>query len=222
MDQPDLSEREHVQALRGLERLNFWSGSASILWPAVRAELQQAGTPLRLLDVATGGADVPLRLWHKAQKAGLPLEVEGCDVSATALKRAQEQAERLGAPARFHHLDVLNDPIPEPYDIVTTSLFLHHLEEADAVEVLRRMSQATRRLLLVSDLRRGLPGWLLAYLASRLFSASRIVHTDGPLSVEGAFLTTELSELASRAGLAPVRVDRRWPFRMLLTWRRPT
>ena len=75
MDQPDLDLARHLLALRGLERINFWSGSAGILWPTVRTALRQAGRPLRLLDVATGAGDVPIRLWQRARRAGLKASI---------------------------------------------------------------------------------------------------------------------------------------------------
>ena len=38
MDQPDLSPARHAGALRGLARINFFSGSAGTLWPPLREE----------------------------------------------------------------------------------------------------------------------------------------------------------------------------------------
>jgi hypothetical protein len=48
-----------------------------------------------------------------------------------------------------------------------------------------------------------------------------VVHFDGPASVAGAFTQAEARELAERAGLRGAEVAARWPFRWLLTWRRP-
>src|SRR5918912_1375115 len=74
MDQPGLDPRRHAHALRGLARINFWSGSAGILWPDLAALAREtAPRPLRVLDVATGGGDVPIRLWRRARRAGLDL-----------------------------------------------------------------------------------------------------------------------------------------------------
>lgn len=220
MDQPDLEPARHQLALRGLERINFWSGSAGILWPAVRTALQQADQPLRLLDVATGAGDVPVRLWHKTRRVGLPLEVAGCDRSPTALDYARRQAEQKQAGVTFFTYDVLREPLPAGYDIITCSLFLHHLEETEAVQLLRHMGHAAGRLVLVSDLARGRLGYLLAYAGTRLLSRSDVVHTDGPLSVESAFRPEEARRLAERAGLGGARVARHWPCRWLLTWER--
>src|SRR5437868_11693552 len=89
MDQPDLDPRRHVEALRGLERINALSGSARLLWPPVRELARKAAAPLRLLDVATGAGDVPLRLWRRARKAGVALTVAGCDRSACAVGHAR-------------------------------------------------------------------------------------------------------------------------------------
>jgi len=44
MDQPGLDRQAHVQALRGLARLNLWSGSARILWPELAALSRSANT----------------------------------------------------------------------------------------------------------------------------------------------------------------------------------
>ena len=75
-------------------------------------------------------------------------------------------------------------------------------------------------LVLINDLDRSLGGLLLARAATRLLSASSVVHTDGPRSVEGAFTRDEARGLAERAGLAGVTLQRRWPCRWLLSWRR--
>jgi 2-polyprenyl-3-methyl-5-hydroxy-6-metoxy-1,4-benzoquinol methylase len=220
MDEPDLDEGRHYQALRGLERINRWSGSARILWPPLRALARTADKPIRLLDLATGGGDVPIRIWHMARRAGIPLEVEGCDLSATAVAHACRRNNEHGASVGFFAWDALRAPLPEGYDVLTCSLFLHHLEEEQVVDLLRRMAAAANGLVLVNDLRRSTAGLLLAHAATRLLTASPVVHTDGPLSVRAAFTAAEMRRLAERAGLAGATVTRRWPFRMLLTWRR--
>jgi len=221
MDEPGLDPRAHSLALKGLERINRWSRSNSIVWPPMR-ELarRQPNQALRVLDVATGAGDMPIRLWHRARRTGVCLEIEACDISPHALEYARSRAKAVGARTRFFTLDVLHDPLPTDYDVVMSSLFLHHLEEGDAIDLLRRMSAAARQLVLVNDLRRGVAGFLLAYVGTRVLSSSPIVHIDGPRSVEAAFTVAEARHLAHEAGLTGAAVVRRWPCRWLLTWRR--
>jgi 2-polyprenyl-3-methyl-5-hydroxy-6-metoxy-1,4-benzoquinol methylase len=222
MDQPDLDRGLHVEALRGLERINLVSGSARLLWPALERLARQAGPAgLRVLDVATGAGDVPLRLWRRARRTGLPLRIDGCDRSDCALNHARRRAREQQADVRFFEWDALGGPLPESYDVLISSLFLHHLADEEAVGLLRRMGWAARRLVLINDLERSLAGWFFAYLGTRVLSASPVVHTDGTLSVAAAFTRQEALNLAHRAGLWGATVQRRWPFRFLLAWSRP-
>ena len=84
---------------------------------------------------------------------------------------------------RFFALDVLAESIPEGYDVVTCSLFLHHLDETDAIGLLRKMADSAGRLVLVNDLIRSRMGYVLAWAGCRLLSRSPIVRHDGPVSV---------------------------------------
>jgi SAM-dependent methyltransferase len=225
MDQPDLDPARHVQALRALARVNFLSRSAGILWPPLcelaREAAREGRGPPRVLDVATGAGDVPVRLWRRARRAGLELHLEGCDISPVALEYARARAAAAGAAVRFFEHDALSGPPPPGYDAVMCSLFLHHLDDEEAVAFLRRLAEAAGRLVLINDLARGWAGLVLAHLVVRLLTTSAVVHTDGPRSVEAAFTRAEALALAERAGLAGARVGRRWPCRYLLTWRRP-
>ena len=220
MDQPGLDRQQHVVALRGLERINRLSRSAGTLWPRIRSLARQGG-PVRVLDVASGGGDVPIRLWQLAHDAGLSVQIDGCDRSAEAVAYARRQAERHRAPVGFFQADALEEELPPGYHVLTSSLFLHHLDAAQAVQFLRRMGEAAGRLVLSNDLERSAAGWLAAYLGTRLLSSSPVVHVDGVRSVEGAFTLAEVQNLAEQAGLRGAKVIWRWPFRYLLSWRRP-
>jgi 2-polyprenyl-3-methyl-5-hydroxy-6-metoxy-1,4-benzoquinol methylase len=116
----------------------------------------------------------------------------------------------------------LKTPLPDGYDVITCSLFLHHLEEFDAESMLRSMASAATQMIVASDLRRTRLGYAMALVASRLLTRSPIVRVDGPLSVAAAFTIEEAQALAARAGLAGTTISRRWPQRYLLVWRKPS
>lgn len=222
MDQPGLDINQHRQALRGLERINTFSGSVRVLWPALRELAKQVRPqPLKVLDIATGAGDVPIALWRKAQREGADLHIDGWDLSQTAIDFAASRAAGCQGAVHFHRRDALVDDIPRDYDAIVSSLFLHHLDEDQAVSLLRRMGEATRRLVLINDLARSAFNLLLVRVATRLLSLSPVVHVDGPRSVEAAFTPAEMQQLAHRAGLEDAQVSRRFPCRFLLSWRRP-
>lgn len=213
MDDPSLPAPDHRQALAGLARINAISGSAAVFWSELEPFCRAAGRPLRLLDLASGGGDVALALWRKARTAGLPLAVDGCDRDETAVGIANHRA--AGAEVRFFRHDALADPLPDGYDIVTSSLFLHHLSDDEAAGFLARL--ASTRLAMVQDLDRSPLGWLLAWGGTRLLSRSPVVHFDGPVSVEAAFTVREAAALARRAGWQQPRVRAWFPCRWLLS-----
>jgi SAM-dependent methyltransferase len=219
MDEPDLDAATHEAALRALSRINVWSLSHRILWPSIREfSGQRPDYTVRVLDVACGGGDVTLRLAGAAQRAGLKVQVDGCDLSETALTLAKRRAAELKSSSQFFRFDALHDPWPTDYDVICCSLFLHHLPADAATQWLRSAATATRNLVLVSDLVRNRWGYFLACFFSRLLTRSPVVHFDAPVSVTGAFTLAEMRDLASQAGLHGAKVSRRWPARMLLQW----
>jgi len=222
MDQPGLHPDEHVQALRGLSRINFWSRSTGILWPPLRdLAREMSPRPVRVLDLATGAGDAPIRLWHKARRSGLPLELAGCDISPVAVRHARDNARQAGADVTFFEYDALRGELLRDYDVVIASFFLHHQPSDDQARLLlRRMGDMASRMVLVHDLIRGPFHLFLVHVVTRLLSASPIVHTDGVRSLKAAFTRPEVRQLAAEAGLDGATVEWRWPFRLLLTWRR--
>jgi 2-polyprenyl-3-methyl-5-hydroxy-6-metoxy-1,4-benzoquinol methylase len=221
MDDPTLSAAAHEGALRALGRINWFSGSAGIFWPPVRSLAATDPTRVwRLLDIATGGGDVAIRLWHKARRAGVKLEVHAADISPTALDFARARAKQAGANVQFLRLDVHRNAIPTGYDVIISSLFLHHLAWQQARALLQGMRQAAGRMVVVNDLRRCTPGYLLAWLAGRTLTTSPVARVDAPRSVEAAFNLDEIRALAVQAEMDNVELTRHWPCRFRLTWRR--
>ena len=216
MDDPALPEAEHVHALRGLRRINRWTGNAMVAWQPIQELAESLGKrQLSLLDIATGSGDVPLQLLRYAAASGIQLGVDACDVSQTALDFARSSLP-AGSRINLFQLDATSEPIPNEYDVVMCTTFLHHLSRADAATVLRKMRDAARKRVVIVDLERGVLNWLLVCFGCHLFSRSRVVHFDGPQSVRAAFTVSEIQILAQDLGFASLSVRRSWPCRFLL------
>lgn len=221
LDQPGIASLRRTQALRGLKRVNAISRSHAVLWPVLeRLSRDRKPNPVRVLDIACGGGDVALSLAHQARRHQLNIAVDGCDINRETIQFARHQAMVQDLSVQFFNLDVLQDPLPDNYDLLTCTLFLHHLSNLDAVELLGRMRKAAQHQILVDDLIRSHVGWCLAWLGSHLLSTSDVVHHDGPISAAAAFTMKEVRELAEHAGLENATVTRHWPERFLLSWSR--
>ncbi len=217
MDDPTLDPARHLRALDALERVNRVSLTANRVWSEVAALARDGVRPVRVLDVACGGGDVLAELERRAKRHGVDVELHGCDRSPLALRRARERA---GPACRWHELDVVADELPGRHDVVVSSLFLHHLSEEDAVLLLRAMASVAERVLMVQDLRRTLAGYLVAWVGLHTLTRSDVARTDGLASVRAAFTAREAAGLARAAGLEDALVQRCWPQRFLLEWRR--
>ena len=221
MDQPDLDVRQHRQALTALGRANAISRTAAAIWPAMRDAARDAGTrPLHVLDIASGGGHLVVSLARRAAIEGIPLDVTGWDVSPVAIEYARTLAERASVTkVRFERADALRDPMPGGIDVVVCTLFLHHRPDVDAATLLRRMRDAARQMVVISDLRRTRLGYLFTWVGCRLLSRSHVFHVDGTRSVAAALTTDEARGMAERAQLAGAQVSEIWPQRWLLVWR---
>ena len=184
---PRLRPAELDAALTGLARINaFCRSAAGLASSLITLAKQTPDRPLRVLDVATGAGDVPIRIHRLAKNAGARLEIEACDISPVAVDHANRSAKRQQSDVRFFVHDVLNESLPTGYDATISSLFLHHLTEEDAVQALRQMA-AAGRVVMVTDLARSRFNHFQVWAACHL-----------PDSVP--------SELARRSCVRPVRL----------------
>jgi len=222
MDAPDLPPVRFVETLKGLGRVNTVTRSARLMWPDLEAAaLRHPERPLRILDVACGGGDVLIALWRTAAKRGLRLELAGCDLSPTAVGYASDAAIKAGVPIKFFVHRVPQDPLPEGYDVIMSTLFLHHLDEDGAISFLRDAAAKTRDRIVIQDLVRSPMSYWFARLGTSMLFLNDICRLDGRTSVEGAFTRPEALELARKAGLDRAKIVLRFPFRYLIRWVRP-
>ena len=150
------------------------------------------------------------------------MQVTGLDISSRAVARAERHSRRRtgGAHVSFSVHDILTDACP-PCDIATVSLFLHHLDDDEAVHVLSSLARAARIGIVASDLLRNATGLTLAVVGTAVLSRSRVARVDGPLSVRAARTPDEYRTLLDRAGLQEATIHRGWPQRAILVWTRP-
>jgi SAM-dependent methyltransferase len=198
MDRPQPVTAELVSDLRNLRQFNRTFGSYALTTHFLRRWIQPEAQ-LRVLDLATGSGDIPRLVIDYARKVGATVRVDAIDQQNSTL----EIARGLSADypeIDFKQGDVLFFGEDGQYDIVLSSLALHHFDEAGAVRLLERCRHLSRRFVLVSDLRRGFLATVGVYLLTALIYRESMTRTDARLSAERAFSFREFGSLAERAG----------------------
>ena len=216
MDGPGLDRAQHVHALDALATINRVSLTATRVWSEIVRIHRGSSRTVRVLDVACGAGDVLHAVARRAVRAGVPVELRGCDMSTVALEEVERRSH--GFPIGVLELDVLRDELPDDNDLITSSLFLHHLATDDAAVLLRRMGRATRHGLLVQDLRRTRLGYAFAWIGLHTLTSSDVARIDGLRSVRAAFSMDEARTLCTAAGLPSASVERVWPQRFAIRW----
>lgn len=168
--------------------------------------------PLRVLDVACGEGDMLRRLHRWGRRTGHDLVLTGLDLSAQGIEAAQA-ATPAGTGIEYRVGNVFAAP-PGDVDVVLSSLFTHHLSDADVVRFLRLMEDTARVGWFVNDLHRHPLAFHGFRALSSLAGWHRFVRHDGPVSVARSFRRAEWNRLLQEAGLAG-KARLRWhvPFR---------
>jgi len=157
-----------------------------------------------VLDVGTGGADIPVSLLAEATRRGQSLQVTGIDSRSEVIAAARIARPAIGRVAGLDLVvgDGRSLPFPDrSFDIAHTSLVVHHLEPTEAIALLREMTRVSRSGIVVNDLARSRIGVLGAWLLSRLATRNRLSRNDAPLSARRAYSRGELRDLVDDAGL---------------------
>lgn len=218
------TELAHVPAveladnLRDIRRANRLFGGTRAVCRALAPLIRDwpAGETLRVLDLATGSADIPAAIADLAEREGARVWVLATDLQPRVLAVARAAA-RPGV-VEIEAADVLALPYPgASFDVVTLSLALHHFAPADGARALAEMRRVGRRLLVVNDLERSRAGYVGAWLVGHLLTRNRLTRHDAPLSVRRAYTRDEALALARLAGWHDARVRRMAPFRYVLT-----
>jgi SAM-dependent methyltransferase len=204
--------------LADLRRINCcWGGNRSALSALLpRISAWPRGRALRILDVGCGGGDLLRAVARRCRVLGIRPQLVGIDRSRRILKITR------GAVSEFPEISLVSAEALEPpftpgsFDFVLSSLLLHHLPPARAVDFLRLMKSLSNQGVIVSDLRRGRMEYLVTRLITGLFSRSRMTRLDAPLSVLRSLTLPEARELAHRAGWTAGDVRRSFPLRLLI------
>lgn len=205
IDGDELDPHDLAVNLRELAMLNRLPGGIGASLAAID-RLADGRRDLEVLDAGTGGGDMALAMArHGRSGAG-----EGRWRVIAADRSEAVLAHAAGRMADDPHVSLLRaDALALPLgdgavDVAHASLFLHHLEPAEAVALLRELARVSRIGVVVNDLRRGPVPYLATALTVLALCRGRYTRRDGLASARRAYTLAELDELLAAAGLRVV------------------
>jgi ubiquinone/menaquinone biosynthesis C-methylase UbiE len=218
IDTGNYTPEEYENCIEELQFVNRWMGDAHSLKATLFPEVQaQRLTNFSLLDVGAGSGEL-LRVtaaWARQTRRGL--RAVGLELNERSAQSIIEESRR------FHEIssvrgNALQLPFADSeFDYVICSLFTHHFVEEQVIKILGEMSRVSRRRIFVIDLHRHPLAYYLYTTLGKLVLKNRLIRHDGALSILRSFKPDELLELAQRAGLNDIRIERHFPARLVLS-----
>jgi SAM-dependent methyltransferase len=204
-----------------LESINRFLGGCRIALGYLDEFMEAAPMrSLNILDLATGGADIPRTIVEWTRRRGIRVTITAVDGNPDILRVAREQCA-VYPEIHLEQHDLLALPYPtSSFDLVFCSLALHHFAEADVVAILRRIHDIARVGYIINDLRRNRVAIGLSKLMARTIITNPIARFDAPASCERAFSVGELRAMAAQAGITNIAIRRHWFFRMAMAGRK--
>jgi ubiquinone/menaquinone biosynthesis C-methylase UbiE len=202
------SPAEVEGSLADLRLVNRWFGGASTLFRLVRNVAQRTGArEFSLLDVAGASGDIAHYVQARMLRLGVRVDIVLLDRSTSHLS---QQFPAVAA-------DALAMPFPDgSFDLVTSSLFLHHLEPEQIRSFANEALRVARVAVLANDLRRSALHLAAVYSGYVLYR-SRLTRHDAPASVRRSYTAEELRDILRASSAARLEIEDSYLFRLAAT-----
>jgi ubiquinone/menaquinone biosynthesis C-methylase UbiE len=219
MDDLNTPEKELRINLHELEVVNEYLGGYSVVLSAL--DKMQLPDNISIMDIGSGGGDTLRAIAKWFRKKNKQASLIGIDWNDVMTKYAQEHSKAY-SEISFRTIDIFSRQLDsEKADIVTCSLFCHHFEHNNLVELIKRMNELANKSVIINDLHRH---WLAYYsikILTSVFSKTYVVKNDAPLSVARALTRKEWIQVMQDAGISNYSIKWKWAFRWLIIINKP-
>ncbi len=209
MDDFSLSDGRIDKALKELRSINKFLGGNSVSRRGIMHFTDGAATDFTILDIGGGGSDILYDM--KNNKENLSIYSLDMNKYSCHFQKKEKGNDKIICA------DAFSLPVREKsFDLVHVSLFLHHFNEDQIIELIKYFLAVSRKGIVINDLRRNILAYLGIRILTALFSKSEFVMNDGPLSVRRAFNKKDLKNIMVRSGIKKYIIRRKWAFRFML------
>jgi ubiquinone/menaquinone biosynthesis C-methylase UbiE len=217
LDKGDYTAEEYEGCIVELQRVNRWLGDASALRDSLMTEIEKLNLQnFSVLDVGAGSGELLRVVAEWARQRGRKAQLTGVELNMRSVREISASATKFPEISAIRG-DAFQLPfVDNQFDYALCSLFTHHFKNADVVGILCELSRVSSRGVFVIDLHRHPVAYFFYTTIGRLFLHNRLIREDGALSILRSFTPGELLDLARRAGLVNPRVERHFPYRLVL------
>jgi|CXWL01.1.fsa_nt_gi ubiquinone/menaquinone biosynthesis C-methylase UbiE len=210
LDTGDYTPAEYARWQLEMRFIHRIFGEVRALKATLFREMNENGHErVSVLDVGAGSGELLRELvkWTDGRKTFFA----GAEIHSDAARSIHEK------DISAIQCDALQLPLADDsFDHAFCTLFLHHLDDAAAIELVREMARVSRGRIFVIDLNRHPTAYYTYKIVGRLF-LQRFSLEDGALSILRSRTPLEMRAIAVKAGLCDVRVEHSRVNRLILS-----
>jgi len=218
MDGDDIPAKDLFQNYRELHVINKWLGGYRITLKGLSSLITDPQREYSILDVGCGGGSMINEISKWGKRKHFSLRLTGIDLSEAAIDFSQRNEMDHHNWLRCDVFKHLNSGVK--YDVITSTLFMHHFSDQEIVELISRMIQSCRVGIVINDLQRNPVAFRSIQVLTKLFSKSYLVKNDAPLSVQRSFRKQDWKKIFESSGISSAQIKWQWAFRYLIVIRK--
>ena len=217
LDGNDIPFEDIARNMTELNFINKYLGGHSITLDGLKNLIEAndfSNRELIICEIGCGGGDNLHIISNWCRKNRIRLRTIGIDINPDCIVYAratfkEPHAEWINSDFRVVRFN-------EKPDIIFNSLFCHHFDDEQMIEILQWMKEQSQLGFFINDLHRHSFAFYSIKWLTSMFSKSYLVKNDAPLSVKRGFRKNELKGFLKKAGVNNFTINWKWAFRWLI------
>lgn len=213
MDDFSISGKILHKTLNTLANINKWLGGNKVTLNGLKKVIKNhpKNEPLTIIDLGCGGGDILRKVSKYGNNEGYSFKLIGIDANKDAINYARELSKNY-PEISFINCDVFSEEFESlTYDVGLSTLFLHHFDENQIINLLSAIKKKAKLGIVVNDLHRHPMAYYLFKLVC-LTIKNKMIIEDGLTSILRGFKRKDLEKFSKTLQVIP-QIKWKWAFR---------
>lgn len=197
MDNVELSKDKLEAVFSDINRINGVLKGIQLtktkLWSTIKENIEKR---YLIYDFGCGDGELLRKLSEFLRAKRIKFNMVGLDISEKAIAIAEEKSQQY-SEISYSRINILEDSDDiEPCDILLCSLTMHHFDDKDIPELLKRFTDLTKQEIIINDLKRSPWACFWFKIISTLLLKTKIAKNDGLISIKSGFTKSEINHFS--------------------------
>ena len=202
-------------ALDKIAKINQLLGGNKLTLLGVKILLKNVpvDTEITIVDVGCGNGDMLRTLADYGFQNNLKLKLIGIDANNFTVNHATNLSEKY-SNISYRCENIFDKAfVALKYDIILSTLVLHHFKEDEIIEILTVFYTNTRLGIVINDLQRSPIAYRLFQLLCFVFRLNTMSRKDGLISILRGFKKEDLIRISKKLNFKKYSIHWKWAFR---------